>query len=188
MINRCIGDKMTISAKLLNDNIKQISSSNTLLDMLLEFEKTLDGLDLYAFKNWMKGEILEGPTLGRHFVNVKLMYPYKEMPDPDGAKRLIARDCLVKYNKDTLIRPKKVQSFDDVTLEKRNDGSTRYKPKTISEPIWVVSIDMPRRYVDEFTPDVVEVDSEFVDMEDADLNSQNQASSINKTVPNTGIL
>ena len=41
---------------------------------------------------------------------------------------------------------------------------------------------------DEFTPDVVEVDSEFVDMEDADLNSQNQASSINKTVPNTGIL
>ena len=76
----------------------------------------------------------------------------------------------------------------DVTLEKRNDGSTRYKPKTISEPIWVVSIDMPRRYVDEFTPDVVEVDSQFVDMEDADLNSQNQASSINKTVPNTGIL
>ena len=47
---------------------------------------------------------------------------------------------------------------------------------------------MPRRYVDEFTPDVVEVDSEYVDMEDADLNSQNQASSINKTVPNTGIL
>ena len=179
---------MTISAKILNDNIKNISSSNTLLDMLLEFEKTLDGLDLYAFKNWMKGEILEGPTLGRHFVNVKLMYPYKEMPDPDGAKRLIARDCLVKYNKDTLIRPKKVQSFDDVTLEKRNDGSTRYKPKTISEPIWVVSIDMPRRYVDEFTPDVVEVDSQFVDMEDADLNSQNHASSINKTVPNTGIL
>ena len=64
---------MTISAKILNDNIKNISSSNTLLDMLLEFEKTLDGLDLYAFKNWMKGEILEGPTLGRHFVNVKLM-------------------------------------------------------------------------------------------------------------------
>ncbi len=188
MINRCIGDKMTISAKILNDNIKVISSSNSLLDMLLEFEKTLDGLDLYAFKNWIKGEILEGPTLGRHFVNVKLMYPYKDMPDPDGAKRLIARDCLVEYKKDTLIRPKKVQSFDDVTLEKRNDGSTRYKPKTLSEPIWVVSIDMPRRYVDEFTPDVVEVDSEYVDMEDADLNSQNQASSINKTVPNTGII
>ena len=74
---------MTISAKVLNDSIKEISDSNSLLDMLLEFEKTLDSLDLYAFKNWMKGEILEGPKLKRHFVNVKLMYPYKDMPDPD---------------------------------------------------------------------------------------------------------
>ena len=48
---------------------------------------------------------------------------------------------------------------------------------------------MPRRYVDEFVSDVVEVDdSKFVDMEDADLNSQNQAASINKEVPGTGII
>ena len=180
---------MTISAKVLNDSIKEISDSNSLLDMLLEFEKTLDSLDLYAFKNWMKGEILEGPSLKRHYVNVKLIYPYKDMPDPDGAKRLIARDCLVEFKKDTLIRPKKVQSFNDVTLEKRPDGSTRYKPKTLTEPVWVVSIDMPRRYVDEFVSDVVEVDdSKFVDMEDEDLNSQNQAASINKEVPGTGII
>ena len=80
---------MTISAKVLNDSIKEISDSNSLLDMLLEFEKTLDSLDLYAFKNWMKGEILEGPSLKRHYVNVKLIYPYKDMPDPDGAKRYL---------------------------------------------------------------------------------------------------
>ena len=36
----------------------------------------------------MKGEILEGPTVGRHYVNVKLLYPYKQMPDPMGAKDL----------------------------------------------------------------------------------------------------
>jgi len=88
---------MTISVKLLNDHVKKISETNSLLDMLLEFEKTLDSLNLYAFKNWLKGEILEGPTLKRHYVNIKLLYPYKDMPDPDGAKRLIARDCLVEY-------------------------------------------------------------------------------------------
>jgi hypothetical protein len=180
---------MTISAKVLNDSIKELSDSNSLLDMLLEFEKTLDSLDLYAFKNWQKGEILEGPKLKRHYVSVKLMYPYKDMPDPDGAKRLIARDCLVEFKKDTLLKPKQVQSFADVTLDKRPDGTTRYKPKTTSEPVWVVSIDMPRRYVDEFVSDVVEVDdSKFVDMEDADLNSQNQAASINKEIPNTGLI
>jgi hypothetical protein len=37
---------MTISIKLLNDKITEVSKSNTLLDMLMEFEKTLDELDL----------------------------------------------------------------------------------------------------------------------------------------------
>ena len=60
---------MTISVKILNDKIEEVSKTNTLLDMLLEFEKTLDKIDLYAFKNWMKGEVLEGPTVGRHYVN-----------------------------------------------------------------------------------------------------------------------
>lgn len=170
---------MTISANILNDNIKVISENNSLLDMLLEFEKTLDSLDLYAFKNWQKGEILEGPSLKRHYVNVKLMYPYKSMPDPDGAKRLMARDCLVKFNKDTLITPIKVKTFDDVEVDTRPNGQTRYKAKTKSEPVWVVSIDMPRRYVDEFSKDVVEIDSnKFVDMEDVKLDDENIAPQI----------
>ena len=43
MINSC----MTISVKILNDKIEEVSKSNTLLDMLMEFEKTLDeGEDL----------------------------------------------------------------------------------------------------------------------------------------------
>ena len=46
---------MTIAVKILNDQIKKISETNTLLDMLLELEKTLDGMDLDAFKNWDKG-------------------------------------------------------------------------------------------------------------------------------------
>lgn len=170
---------MTISANILNDNIKVISENNSLLDMLMEFEKTLDSLDLYAFKNWQKGEVLEGPSLKRHYVNVKLMYPYKNMPDPDGAKRLMARDCLVKFNKDTLITPIKVKTFDDVEVDTRPNGQTRYKAKTKSEPVWVVSIDMPRRYVDEFSKDVVEIDSnKFVDMEDVKLDDENVAPQI----------
>ena len=177
---------MTISANILNDNIKIISENNSLLDMLLEFEKTLDSLDLYAFKNWQKGEILEGPSLKRHYVNVKLIYPYEGMPDPEGAKRLMARDCLVKFNKDTLITPLKVKTFDDVEIDTRPNGQTRYKAKTKSEPVWVVSIDMPRRYVDEFSKDVVEIDSnKFVDMEDVKLDDENVAPQI---TPPEGLL
>jgi hypothetical protein len=175
---------MTVSVQMLNDSIKAISESNTLLDMLLEFEKTLDNLDLYAFKNWQKGEILEGPTLNRHFVNVKLIYPKADMPDPEGAKRLMARDCLVKYTKENLLRPRKVRTYADVTAEARKDGRTVYRPKSESSPVWVVSIDMPRRYVDEFNKDVVEIDADkLVDLEDTNMDAGQDAATINNTVP-----
>lgn len=177
-----INSIMTISVKILNDKIEEVSKSNTLLDMLMEFEKTLDELDLYAFKNWDQGEILEGPTLGRHYVNVKLMYPKKTMPDPEGAKRLVARDCLVKYTKDSLESPRRIKAFDDVKVEVRPDGGSRYTPKTESESVWIVDISMPRRYVDEFSAEHVEAkEDEFIDNEETDTNAQLGQEQINQT-------
>lgn len=167
---------MTISVKMVNDQIKKISETNTLLDMLLEVEKVLDSCDLYAYANWKKGEVLEGPALERHWVNVKLLYPYNDMPDPEGAKRLIARQCLVDYKKDTLLTPVDIKSFDDVEVEVRPDGSTRYKTRTKSEPVWVVELKIPRKYVDEFSTAVVEADQDsFVDTEDTNTETELQS-------------
>lgn len=164
---------MTISVKMLNDSIKKISETNTLLDMLLEFEHVLDNLELYAYKNWIKGEVLEGPTLDRHWISVKLMYRSKQMPDPDGAKRILARGGLVKYVKETLLTPRKVRTFDDITVEVTPDGRNRYKARTESHPVWVVEIKLPRKYVDEFSTDAVQADEDaYVDLES--LNSENE--------------
>ena len=174
---------MTIAVKLLNDQIKKISETNTLLDMLLEFEKTLDGMDLYAFANWNEGEVLEGPKLDRHYMTVKLMYPLKKMPDPAGAQRLLNRDCLVKYSKDTLLTPRKVRNFDDVVVEQRPDGSQNYRAKTDSQPVWVVEVRMPRRYVDEFNADIVEMDEDsYVDLEDVSTDAQLQTTQDTESV------
>lgn len=176
---------MTIAVKMLNDSIKKISETNTLLDMLLEFEKVLDTVDVYAYKNWIKGEILEGPYLDRHWVGVKLMYPHKDMPDPDGARRLIARGGLVKYVQETLLTPVKVKTFDDVSIDVTPDGRTRYKAKTKSEPVWVVEIKLPRRYVDEFATDVIEADEDsYVDMESLNSENEVQAQQLNQAQPN----
>ena len=57
------------------ENINRINGNKTLLDMLLEFEKVLDDTGIYAYKNWMAGEVVEGPILERHWFNVTLMYP-----------------------------------------------------------------------------------------------------------------
>ena len=165
---------MTIAVKILNDQIKRVSETNTLLDMLLEFEKTLEDIDVYAYRNWDLGEVLEGPNMSRHFITVSLMYKLDEMPDPAGAKRLMEKDCLVKYRKDTLISPIKVKTFDDVETDIRADGSVRHRAKTKSQPVWVVEIKMPRRYVDEFNSDIVEADEDsYVDTES--INAEQQA-------------
>ena len=57
------------------DNIRDIDKNGTLLDILLEYERVLDEVGLYAYKNWRLGEIVEGPKLARYWLHVKLMYP-----------------------------------------------------------------------------------------------------------------
>ena len=46
------------------DNIKNIYMSDGSLTTLLDFERVLDELDIYAFKNWEIGELVEGPDIG----------------------------------------------------------------------------------------------------------------------------
>ena len=46
-------------------NIKDIYLSDGTLLTLLDFERVLDSLDLYAFKNWEIGELVQGPTVSK---------------------------------------------------------------------------------------------------------------------------
>jgi hypothetical protein len=157
---------MTISTKMVNDTLRRVSDSNTLRDMLLEFEQVLDSLDLYSYQNWAKGEVLEGPFLHRHWIDVKLIYDKKYMPDPAGAKRLIDRGIFVKFTENTLIRPKKITSMNDFEVVTRPDGSTKRRAKLSHDPVWVINIRMPRRLVDEFKTDIIAIgDGEYLDTE-----------------------
>ena len=111
--------------------------------------------------------------MDRHFATVKLMYKEADMPDPYGAKRLMARDCMVKFKKDVLLSPRKVKTFDDLDIETLDDGSTRRKAKTQRENVWVVEVKMPRRYVDEFDTEVVQAaEDSYIDTES--LNTENE--------------
>ena len=43
---------MTANIKDIISNTKEIFMTDSSLDTLLDFERVLDELDLYAFKNW----------------------------------------------------------------------------------------------------------------------------------------
>ena len=179
---------MPITAQDLNDHLRKVSEGESLLDMLLEFEGILDEVDLYAYKNWSKGEILEGPDVGRHWVTAKFMYMSEDMPDPAGAERLMSRGIKVKFCREELKYPKKVKNWDDVDSSRSFNaqsggygvgglGGVGYiKPKTLTDKVWVVEIVMPRKFVDNTIQDYVDVgDDDFIDTDALDAATQMQA-------------
>jgi len=140
------------------DNLRDIDKNGTLLDILLEFENTSDEAGLYAYKNWGLGEVCEGPHLSRYWLHLKLMYPYKKMPDPRGGLRLEKLGCEIKFSKGTLktpIVPKGPEDLDD-------EGN----PKLHSDTIWLIDVYMPRKFVDEFDDGKVKVGDDEIDIEE----------------------
>jgi len=47
------------------NNIQTLYENNSNLAVLKDFERVIDELDLYVFKNWNEGEIVEGPNVSR---------------------------------------------------------------------------------------------------------------------------
>jgi len=121
-------------------NIESIYDSNTSFQVLKDFERVLDELDIYVYKNWKEGELCEGPKIDRHWVTCCFMWPQDEMPDPQGGKRLLDYDCKVSYSKSHLIVPRKIEEPDDI-----RPGTK--KGKLDRKPIWIVTIKMPKKLI-----------------------------------------
>ena len=89
-------------------NVQSLYAISPSLGILKDFERVLDELDVYVFKNWEDGELLEGPKDERHFTTCSFMWPREKMPDPTGGKRLTDFGCKVFYKKDVYVYPRKI--------------------------------------------------------------------------------
>jgi hypothetical protein len=143
------------------ENIRDIYLSEGSLLTLLDFERVLDELDLYAFKNWQVGELVSGPKIGKYNVSCIFMWPEKLMPDPRGARRLLPFDCVVKFKKTLMKVPIKVTNPDDF-----RPGT--HKARLIEKKIWLVEITMPKSLMADIRTGSVELEDEEVDLEDLD--------------------
>jgi len=149
-------------AKDINDvleNIKNISLTDSSLNTLLDFERVIDELDIYVFKNWKKGELVEGPKYEKYFITCTLMWPYRKMPDPQAGKRLLDYGCEITYKKDHLLYPIKVKDPKDF------QPGTKV-PKMVRTPIWLVTIIMPKQLMQEINQGSLELESGIIDVED----------------------
>ena len=119
-------------------NLQTLSENNSAFRVLKDFERVLDELDIYVFKNWEDGEIIAGPDVNRYDVTCKLMWERNNMPDPEGGKRLSDYGCRVIYAKEEILLPRKIKDPGDF-----RPGTK--KGKIDAHPIWTVEITMPKK-------------------------------------------
>lgn len=141
------------------DTIKGIFTSDGSMNTLLDFERVLDEADLYAYRNWDLGELVQGPIVKRYTVQCTFMWPYKLMPDPRAIKRLTIIGCDVQYAKSEIKVPVEIENYDDYI------PGTRY-PKSKKRKIWFVSITIPKDLMDDIKEGSIDLAEQTIDLED----------------------
>ena len=144
-------------------NVQSLYAVGPTLNILKDFERVIDELDVYVFQNWADGELLSGPVDSRHFVTCSFMWPEDKMPDRAGGKRLLDRGCKVTYKRDELLKPRKIKGPED------------YRPGTVkgkidAHPIWVVEIKMPKELIGNFKHGKDEIESRDEPIGDTSFN------------------
>ena len=141
----------------ISDNIKHIYYSDSSLVSLLDFERVLNELDIYAFKNWEIGELVSGPVVSKYRVSCIFMWPEKLMPDPRGARRLLPFDCEVKFKKTEMKVPVKIETPSDY-----RPGT--HKARIVKQPVWLVEITIPKRLISEIKTGSLEFEDKTIDI------------------------
>jgi len=142
-------------------NIQDFYLSEGSLLTLLDFERVLDELDLYAFRNWQIGELVSGPDIGKYRVTCIFMWPEHLMPDPRGGRRLLPFDCEVKYKKTNMQVPMKIEDPSDY-----RPGTK--KARITEKKIWLVEITMPKSLMSDIRTGSIEMEDQDIDLADLD--------------------
>mgnify|MGYP003343939900 CR=1 FL=1 len=143
------------------DNIRDIYMSEGSLTTLLDFERVLDEVDIYAFRNWEIGELVDGPEIGKYRVTCTFMWPLKMMPDPRGGRRLLAFDCDVEYQRREIEIPIKINDPSDY-----RPGTK--KAKLMTQDVWLVTITMPKALMNDIRTGSIEMEDQDIDLDELD--------------------
>ena len=143
------------------ENIRNIYMSEGSLLTLLDYERVLNELDIYAFKNWELGELVQGPEISKYRVSCIFMWPEALMPDPRGGRRLLPFDCEVKYKKTLMKIPMKITDPSDYS-----PGT--HKARIMEKKVWLVEITMPKALMSDIRTGSIELEDQDIDLDDLD--------------------
>jgi hypothetical protein len=146
-------------------DLEKLEDTPHLLDILIKMEDIMDSLDIYCFKNWFNGEIVEGPIVRRHWLSFSLLYPRNRMPDPRASLRMLKHGIKVEFSKVKQNNKDFRPMSDDKMPQLDNKKET---PEQIdNETFWMVKITFPRRLMDQMEADLDFYEDE-VDIDDVE--------------------
>lgn len=154
---------MTTDLDSIKKTLVGISKGDDILDTLLEFERTLDNAELFAYKNWILGELVEGPIIQRYWYKTVWMFPYAMMPDPNGGLRLTKLGAKVNFRKGVFKKPVKVTGPQDW----RDPESKRAKMG--EHDVWLVTIELPIKYINRGLEQIDNIIQQDIDATNAEL-------------------
>ncbi len=143
------------------DTVKGVMTSDGSMSVLLDFERVLDQCNLYAFKNWIKGELVEGPDPTPYDVSCVFMWPEKLMPDVKAAKRLKKVGIKFKGVKKDIEVPIVVKNPDDFIQ------GTNY-PKSVKRKVVLIKITIPKELMDDIKQGSIELSNTSINTEELD--------------------
>ena len=137
-------------------NVENIYGSNNSLNLLKDFERVIDELDVYVFDNWIDGELVSGPHESRYFVECTFMWPKDQMPEPEGGKRLLEYGCKVQIAETEIANVRKIRTPDDIRVGTR-------KGKIDHVPVWMIKIKMPKKLMTDINRGYTELDKNKIE-------------------------
>lgn len=132
------------------DVVKRLSDSTDLVDVMIGIEDYLDRSNIYVFKNWIDGELVDGPHVEPYWIKVTFKWDYKNMPDPEGGLRLLPHGTKIFYKKDKEMVPQPIKEPSDY-----EPGT--HKPKIKAEKVWLVTLLIPRRFIENINDEVLDL-------------------------------
>lgn len=121
-------------------NIHTLTQSEGLLNILMDYERVLAEMGIYAFLNWKSGELVAGPLVGRYNVSCTFMWNRNAMPDPRGAERLLKFGVRSYWQQGQLEYPVAVRSADDF------QQGTKV-PRLARRDVWLVQLILPKHLI-----------------------------------------
>lgn len=130
-----------ITTSMIYKNTKRLNDQQGALDIAMECADFLEQTGAFVYTNWEEGEVVAGPYIKNHYVEITLMYPQKKTPDPDYIMRLTKLDCIVEMTKDEYKR---------VYYERNPEvklGDGMFAKKMSTHNVWLINIKIPQRFL-----------------------------------------